>query len=98
RVVATEADPEVGALDAVERHSAVLGKAGGAHGQRVDAAVDAAVGVVDQVQDRADVLAASHVLAAFRAVDAVGGRYLRLAVGALDPLLVGLVAADRRLS
>src|SRR6266571_702647 len=94
-VVAPEADPQVGALDPVERHAAVFGEAGGANGQGVDAAVDPAICVVDQVEDGADVLAPPHVLAAFGAVDAVRGRDLCLALGALDPLLGGLIAPDR---
>ena len=94
RVVAPEADPQVRALDPVERHTPVLGEARRADGQRIDAAIDPTVGVVDEVEDRAYVLAASHVLAAVRAVDAVGGRDLGLALGAFDPLLSGLIAPD----
>src|SRR5207245_4430357 len=71
RVVAPEAHPQIGALDAVERYAAVLRKAGRTDRQRVDAAVDPAVGIVDQVKDGADVLAAAHVLAAFGAVDSI---------------------------
>src|ERR1700694_2865972 len=97
RVVAAEAYPQVGALNAVQRHAAVLGKPGRADGQRVDAAVDAAVGVVDQVEDRADVLAPAHVLTAFGAVDSGRGRHLGLALRAFDPLLGRLVAPYRRL-
>ena len=43
------------------------------------------------------VLAAAHVVVALRAVDAVRGRDLGLAVRALDPLLGGLVLAHRGL-
>ena len=93
-VVAPEGHHQVGALDPLQRHSPVLGEAGRADGQRIDPAVDAGVGPVDQAEHGAHVLATTHVLAAVRAVDAVAGGRDLLALGALDPLLGGLVAAD----
>ena len=71
RVVAAERNPQVRALDAVKRHPAVLGEAGRANRQRIDAAVDPSVRVIDQMQLRAHVFTATHVLTAIRAMDAV---------------------------
>src|SRR5207302_9022713 len=74
----------------------VLGEAGRADCEGVDAAVDASVEVADQVEDGADVFATAEVLVTGGAVAAVGGGDLLLAARALDPLLGRLVAPDGR--